>query len=105
MNLSIENITKIYKNSKKKSLDSFSTNLTPGVYGLLGPNGAGKSTLMNIISDNIKMDSGSVLYDGVNTITMGRKFRDILGYMPQNQGIYDDLTANRFCGICLHLKV
>lgn len=104
MNLSIENITKIYKNSKKKSLDSFSTNLTPGVYGLLGPNGAGKSTLMNIISDNIKMDSGSVLYDGVNTITMGRKFRDILGYMPQNQGIYDDLTANRFLWYMSALK-
>ncbi|HZJ57869.1 MAG TPA: ATP-binding cassette domain-containing protein, partial [Clostridia bacterium] len=54
MILSIDSVSKTYQKGRKKALDSFSAELTAGVYGLLGPNGAGKSTLMNIITDNIK---------------------------------------------------
>jgi ABC-2 type transport system ATP-binding protein len=104
MVLTIENITKTYKNGKKKALDNFSAELTSGVYGMLGSNGAGKSTLMNIITDNIKADSGQVIYDGVNTLALGKNFRDILGYMPQQQGIYDNFTANRFLWYMAALK-
>ena len=57
MELEIKNVSHTYKNGKK-ALSEISTSLTPGVYGLLGPNGAGKSTLMNIITDNLKADSG-----------------------------------------------
>lgn len=103
MKLSVENISKTYRNGKK-ALHNFSADFTPGVYGLLGPNGAGKSTLMNIITDNIKADSGNVLYDGLNTLSMGKSFRKILGYAPQNQGIYDDFTANRFLWYMAALK-
>ena len=96
MTLSISHISKTYKNGTVKALDDVSLDLTPGVYGLLGPNGAGKSTLMNIIADNIKPDAGNVCYDGQPTVAMGRDFRDKLGYMPQQQGLYDEFTANRF---------
>jgi ABC-type multidrug transport system ATPase subunit len=96
MELIINNVSKTYKKGGKKALDSFSLNLTPGVYGLLGPNGAGKSTLMNIITDNLKADEGNITLNGTDILTMGKKFRDILGYMPQQQGLYEDFTAKRF---------
>lgn len=96
MELTINNVSKTYKKGGRKALDSFSLNLTPGVYGLLGPNGAGKSTLMNIITDNLKADEGSITLNGTDILTMGKNFRDILGYMPQQQGLYEDFTAKRF---------
>ena len=68
MKLEIKNLSKTYVKGKPKSLDNLSTEFTSGVYGILGPNGAGKSTLMNIIADNIKADSGEVLYNGENII-------------------------------------
>ena len=102
--LEIKNITKTYKKGEVRALDDFSVTLTPGVYGLLGPNGAGKSTLMNIITDNIKADSGEVLYNGKSTHKLGREYRSILGYMPQQQGLYDDFTLNRFLWYMAALK-
>ena len=102
--LEMKNITKTYKKGEVRALDDFSVTLTPGVYGLLGPNGAGKSTLMNIITDNLKADSGEVLYNGENTHKLGREYRSILGYMPQQQGLYDDFTLNRFLWYMAALK-
>lgn len=102
--LEIKNITKTYKKGEVRALDDFSVTLTPGVYGLLGPNGAGKSTLMNIITDNLKADSGAVLYNGESTHKLGREYRSILGYMPQQQGLYDDFTLNRFLWYMSALK-
>lgn len=102
--LKIMNISKSYKKGNVKALDDFSVDLTPGVYGLLGPNGAGKSTLMNIITDNLNADSGKVLYDGVNIKKLGKDYRCVLGYMPQQQGLYDDFTLNRFLWYMAALK-
>ncbi len=102
--LEIKNISKIYKKGTVKALDNFSVTLTPGIYGLLGPNGAGKSTLMNIITDNLNSDSGEVLYDGENIKKLGKKYRNILGYMPQQQGLYDDFTLNHFLWYMAALK-
>ena len=96
MTLEIEKVSKSYERGKKQALKGFSASLTSGVYGFLGPNGAGKSTLMNIISDNLAADEGKVLFDGQDTRKMGKAFRDILGYMPQQQGLYDDFTGRRF---------
>ena len=95
--LEIKNISKTYKKGTVKALDNFSVTLTSGVYGLLGPNGAGKSTLMNIITDNLNSDSGKVLYNG-------KGYRSVLGYMPQQQGLYDDFTLNRFLWYMSALK-
>ena len=104
MKLEIKNISKTYKKGTVKALDDFSVTLTPGVYGLLGPNGAGKSTLMNIITDNLNADSGEVLYDGENIKKLGKDYRSVLGYMPQQQGLYDDFTLNRFLWYMSALK-
>lgn len=104
MKLEIKNINKSYKKGTVKALDDFTVTLTPGVYGLLGPNGAGKSTLMNIITDNLNADSGEVLYNGENIKKLSKNYRSILGYMPQQQGLYDDFTLNRFLWYMSALK-
>lgn len=104
MELVINNLNKTYKKGAVKALDDFSITFTPGVYGLLGPNGAGKSTLMNIITDNLNADSGEVIYNGENIKKLGRDFRAVLGYMPQQQGLYDDFTLNRFLWYMAALK-
>ena len=102
--LEIRNISKTYKKGTVKALDDFSVTLTPGVYGLLGPNGAGKSTLMNIITDNLNSDSGKVLYNDEDIKKLGKNYRTVLGYMPQQQGLYDDFTLNRFLWYMSALK-
>ena len=102
--LEIKGITKVYKKGAVKALDNFSVTLTPGVYGLLGPNGAGKSTLMNIITDNLNADGGEVVYDWENIKKLGKDYRAVLGYMPQQQGLYDDFTLNRFLWYMAALK-
>lgn len=102
MELQIRELSKSY--GTKKALDAVSINLTQGVYGLLGPNGAGKSTLMNIISGNLTADSGKITYDGVDIRKMGKDFRAILGFMPQQLGLYDSFTGFRFLSYIAALK-
>lgn len=104
MELKISSLRKTYKKGAVKALDDFSVTLTPCVYGLLGPNGAGKSTLMNIITDNLNADYGEVIYNGENIKKLGKDFRAVLGYMPQQQGLYDDFTLNRFLWYMAALK-
>ena len=95
MELTVKDVTKIY-GSKKAALSHVSMTFTPGIYGLLGPNGAGKSTLMNIITDNIKTDGGNVLYNGTDIHTLKDKYRSRLGYMPQQQVLYDNFSGEEF---------
>lgn len=104
MQLNICAITKRYNRGKKVALNDFSAELTAGIYGILGPNGAGKSTLMNLITDQLKPDEGSITYDGQDISQLGRAYRDILGYMPQQQGIYQDFTGRRFLWYMAALK-
>ncbi len=104
MELALNCISKTYKKGSVKALDNFSVTLTPGVYGLLGPNGAGKSTLMNIITDNLNADGGEVVYGGENIKKLCKDYRAVLGYMPQQQGLYDDFTLNRFLWYMAALK-
>ena len=102
MELSLNRITKQYGNFT--ALRDFTYYFTPGVYGLLGPNGAGKSTLMNIITDNLKPTSGTVKFNGMNTSDMDEDFRKILGFMPQQQGLYPNFTLERFLYYMAALK-
>ena len=95
MKLDIKDISKSYV-KKKKALSHINISFTPGVYGLLGPNGAGKSTLINIITDNIRADSGQVLYNGEDIYSLKERYRDIIGYMPQQQVLYDNFTGEEF---------
>ncbi|MEG1366925.1 MAG: ATP-binding cassette domain-containing protein [Oscillospiraceae bacterium] len=109
--LTIEKLTKQYPvpHSKgalpyKKALGGVSFTLSPGLYGLLGPNGAGKSTLINIITGSLSPTEGKVLWDGKSTAVLGGKFRDILGYMPQQQNLYDSFTGLLFLQYLAALK-
>lgn len=92
--LQLKNLSKSY--GKKKALNRFSATLGTGVFALLGPNGAGKSTLMNIISGNLPPDGGRVLWNGEDTRKLGADFRNILGFMPQQQRLYDSFTGAEF---------
>ena len=103
MELTVKDVTKIY-GSKKAALSHVSMTFTPGIYGLLGPNGAGKSTLMNIITDNIKTDGGNVLYNGTDIHTLKDKYRSRLGYMPQQQVLYDNFSGEEFLWYMAALK-
>lgn len=100
--LRIENLTKSY--GKTKALSSVSFELSPGVYGLLGPNGAGKSTLMNIITLGINADCGTITWNGESIYALGGKYREILGFMPQQQGLYDGFTGFEFLNYIAVLK-
>ena len=104
MTLTLSHLTHTYRRAAKPALCDVTAELTPGVYGILGPNGSGKTTLMNIITDNLVPSQGQVLWDGTPVRSMGRAYRDILGYMPQHQGVYDDFTANRFLWYMAALK-
>ena len=107
MKLSINQISKSY--GTNKALSDFTADLTPGIYALLGPNGSGKSTLMNIITDNLKADSGSITYadgegEGEDVLRMGVRFRSLLGFMPQYPGMYPTFTVERFLWYMAALK-
>ncbi len=79
-----------------RALDEVSFTLEPGVTGLLGANGAGKSTLMKLMTDYMKRTSGEILWNGTDILKMGSKWRALVGYTPQLQGVYDDFSAKRF---------
>lgn len=100
--LELQNISKKYKD--KVALDGVSLSLSEGIYGLLGPNGAGKSTLMNIITGNVPQTSGTVLWNEKEIQSLGASYRGILGYAPQQQGLYDTFTGRRFLSYMATLK-
>lgn len=94
MEIIINDLSKTY--GKTKALSHFSVTLNEGIYGILGPNGAGKSTLINLITDNVKRETGEILCDGEDILKMGGRFRRDVGYMPQQQGFYDQFSARAF---------
>ena len=75
-------------------------------YGVIGANGAGKSTLMNLITDNLKpdKDGGEILWDGQPIRKLGKSYRACLGFMPQQQELYANMTARDFLGYLSALK-
>ncbi len=92
--LEIRHLTKHY--GEVRALEDISFTLRPGVTGLLGANGAGKSTLMKLMTDDIRRTEGEILWDGTDILKMGAKWRALIGYTPQLQGLYDDFSARRF---------
>jgi len=100
------NLIDVNKNYKNKVLDGVSFELDKGVYGLLGPNGAGKSTLMHLITDNLKpdKDGGVVKWNGKPITELGKLYRSHLGFMPQQQELYSNMTAGVFLGYIAALK-
>lgn len=107
MKLIVNDTSKSY--GSNLALNQFSVVLEPGIYAILGPNGSGKSTLMNILTDNLKADSGEITYtdDSGNTenvLHMGVRFREKLGFMPQYPGLYPNFTVERFMWYMAALK-
>lgn len=103
--LEIKNLSKTYKGKLEvRALNNVSLNLDNGVCALLGPNGAGKSTLMKILTLSLKPDSGEILWNSENIESMGDNYRAVLGYMPQQQSLYNTFTGKMFLNYIATLK-
>ena len=102
MELRLTEVTKKY--GEKVALNRFSYSFQPGIYGILGANGAGKSTMMNLITDNLRRDGGSITFDGEDIRKLGVSWRRSLGYMTQQQGLYEGMTAESFLVYIARLK-
>ena len=100
--LQVERVSKLYGGFV--ALQEVELELGCGVYGLLGPNGAGKSTLMRIVTDLLAPSRGRVLCDGRDIHAMGADYRDLLGYLPQDFGVYPNFTAEGFLCYIARLK-
>ena len=92
MNLIIKNLSKTYPNNIQ-ALKDVSLNIPTGMFGLLGPNGAGKSTMMRTIATLQEPDNGSIYMNGLNVLKEKDEVRKILGYLPQEFGVYPKVTA------------
>jgi len=95
MELVIDRVEKRYPGGVQ-ALSEFSLTLRPGVLGLLGPNGAGKSTLMRILATVTRATAGRVTWNGVDLAREPDRLRQVLGYLPQDFGVYPNLTAQEF---------
>ena len=94
MQLEIRDISKTYPNGVQ-ALENVSLTIPPGMYGLLGPNGAGKSTLMRTIATLQQPDSGEIRLGNLDVLRQKDEVRKTLGYLPQEFGVYPNVTAER----------
>ena len=92
MQLQIENLSKRYPNGTQ-ALQDVCLSIPQGMFGLLGPNGAGKSTLMRTLATLQEADSGSARLDGIDMLLQKDEVRKLLGYLPQEFGLYPKVTA------------
>jgi len=92
MRLVIENLSKTYPNGVR-ALRDVSLTIEPGMFGLLGPNGAGKSTLMRTIATLQRPDAGTIRLDDLDVLAEPEQVRRLLGYLPQEFGLYPNLSA------------
>ncbi|MFT5688595.1 MAG: ABC-2 type transport system ATP-binding protein, partial [Planctomycetota bacterium] len=90
--LTIRGLTKTYANGTR-ALDHVDLDVPRGMFGLLGPNGAGKSTLMRTLATLQRPDEGSVQFEGIDILAEPHKARSILGYLPQEFGVYPRVGA------------
>jgi len=118
MELILNNLRKTY--GTVQALKGISYTFKPGIYGILGANGAGKSTMINLITDNVSRDKkngGSILYNecdgfekqgesvqGTDILKLGKSFRAIVGYMPQQQGFYEEFSPKAFLKYMAEIK-
>lgn len=103
MELKIKNLSKTYPNGVK-ALKDITLNIPRGMFGLLGPNGAGKSSLMRTIAGLQAADFGEISLDGLNVLKQPAEVRKILGYLPQEFGIYPKITAESMLNHFAELK-
>ena len=103
MNIKLENISKKYKSVK--ALDNINLEInSPAMIGFVGPNGAGKSTLMKMLVGQLLPTSGSITVDGVPLNKNEKNLKERLGYLPQDFGLYEELTVEEFLDYMACLK-
>ena len=103
MNLQIKSLSKTYSGNVK-ALDDISLEIPKGVFGLLGPNGAGKTTLMNTIATLQDPDKGSIHFKGLDVLKDKEQLRRVLGYLPQEFGVYPTVSAEELLNYLALLK-
>jgi ABC-2 type transport system ATP-binding protein len=94
MELTIERLSKCY--GRDFALRELSLRGAPGMLGLVGPNGAGKTTLMRMIATLLEPTAGSIRWNGQDIRTHGQALRQVLGYLPQDFGVYPEFTGRQF---------
>lgn len=102
MDLILDRVRKTFKDAVV--VDDVSISMRSGLYGLLGSNGAGKTTLMRMICTILKPTEGTIYYEGRDVFEMNEKYRDVLGYLPQEFGFYPELTVNDYLRYISALK-
>lgn len=100
--LTIKNVTKKYGNFTV--LDNISLDLNNGIYGLVSPNGAGKTTLLKMLATLSFPTSGEILWNGTNILKLDEKYREIIGFLPQQFGYYKDYTPVKYLRYIAALK-
>lgn len=103
MQLTINSLSKTYPNGVK-ALKDVSLTINQGMFGLLGPNGAGKSSLMRTIATLQEADSGSIFLDGLDVLKQKSEVRQILGYLPQDFGVYPRISSEQMLDHIAQLK-
>ncbi|MBX2962684.1 MAG: ABC transporter ATP-binding protein [Cyclobacteriaceae bacterium] len=103
MQLIIKDLSKTYSN-RVQALKNVSLTINQGMYGLLGPNGAGKSSLMRTIATLQDADSGTITLGNLNVLSQKHEVRKILGYLPQEFGVYPKVTAENMLDHIADLK-
>lgn len=103
MKLIISNLTKTYPNGVK-AVDDLHLQIGAGMFGLLGPNGAGKSTLMRTVATLQQPDEGQIIFNDINVLKDQMSLRKILGYLPQEFGMYPKVSAERLLDYFAQLK-
>lgn len=101
--LKISNLTKTYNNGVK-AVDNLNLQIGKGMFGLLGPNGAGKSTLMRTIATLQTPDSGSIVFNDIDVLKDEMSLRKVLGYLPQEFGVYPKVSAEKLLDYFAVLK-
>jgi ABC-2 type transport system ATP-binding protein len=95
MQLTVNKLGKQYKRDFW-GLKDFSLDIKPGILGLLGPNGAGKSTFMRMLATITKPTDGTITWNGIDVVNSPDTLRAVLGYLPQDFGVYPNLSAIEF---------
>lgn len=90
--LEFDNVSHVYADGTR-ALDGVSLSVGPGLFGLLGPNGAGKSTLMRLVATLQAPSTGRIRFDGIDVVAQPRAIRRMLGYLPQDFGVYPRTSA------------
>jgi ABC-2 type transport system ATP-binding protein len=100
--LVVNHVSKSY--GKFEALKDINLEFSNGVYGLLAPNGAGKTTLIKMLTTLIFPSKGEILYNGTNIARLGEKYRELLGYLPQDFGYYKNYSPRQFLSYLGALK-